>query len=502
LKFDAISKVMTNNDEGKSFQAPCISLSQTKPALNDIKGHIHLVGIGGIGMSALARLLLAQGFQVSGSDKQESAITHELEAAGAKIFTGHQAENLEDAHALVISTAIIKGNPELDTALKKQIPIYHRSELLNFLAANKKLVAVTGTHGKTTTTAMVSQVLLDAGYDPSVVVGGIFERIGSNSYAGKGELFVAESDESDGTHATAQPYIALITNIEPDHLENYPGGFEQIMASMETFLHRTTGFSVLCVEDKGCRELLSKTKAVCPIITYGIKGSQPAKYSLEELDNHQVAIYKDNQLLGKMELQVPGLHNKLNALAALAIGLELGSKFEDLSKAIALFKGVNRRFQLIAQARNITIVDDYAHHPTEVRALLKAAQEHLAAGKLDKSSGRIVCIFQPHQPGRLKDLWPDFLEAFADADLLFVADVYIARGKGIEGVNSQIFVEKLVHKAAHYLPGAVADMPSHLIPHLQPNDLVLTVGAGDITGLGPILHEAILKADNLVEKGK
>ena len=473
-----------------SFQAPSIVAAQSpdKTTLDKIQGAIHLAGIGGIGMSALARLLLAQGFKVSGSDKQSSEITQELEQSGAVIHYGHKAENLKNAGALIISTAIQKGNPELDEALRLNIPVFHRSELLNFLSRDQKLIAVTGTHGKTTTSAMVGQTLLDCGFDPSVVVGGIFDRIKANSYHGKGQYFVAESDESDGTHASATPHIALITNIEPDHLENYPGGFEQIMKSIEVFVDRTTGFAVICREDKGCLDLLRRLEArpQTRMVTYGTDAQ--CSYRLVDLGGKSFEVWQGERLLGQVDLIVPGFHNKLNALSALAIALELGADFTAARAAIGSFAGVDRRFQLIGKKAGITIVDDYAHHPTEVIALLKAARQHAA-------DARVVCVFQPHQPGRLRDLWNEFVGAFNDCDEVIILDIYIARGGAIEGIDSARFVQALQQNARHpnasHLAGSIQSVAETMAPRLKPGDLVLTVGAGDVTRLGPLLLQNI-----------
>ena len=410
------------------------SSAPTIVSLEGINGPVHLAGIGGIGMSALARLLLEQGHHVSGSDKAESPITDELKDKGAEIFIGHKAENLARAGALVISTAIVDGNPELEEARRKGLPIWHRSELLSFLASRDKLVAITGTHGKTTTTAMVGQVLLDTGMDPSIVVGGIFHKIGANSRLGKGGYFVAESDESDGTHVRSRPYIAVITNIEADHLENYPGGLEQILASMVKFMSQTECFALVCLDDQGCKRLLAmveKASANFPkVVTYGSTGSG-ADYTVESLPGFAMKVSKGEKLLGTINLQVPGEHNKLNALASAVIGLEMGADFAGVAQALSTFPGVDRRFQIIGEKNGILVVDDYAHHPTEVAATLKAAREYVQVER--GGQGRVVCLFQPHQPARLRDLWEEFSTSFSDADLVLLADVYIARGGKIDG---------------------------------------------------------------------
>ena len=456
--------------------------------LRDIRGPVHFIGVGGIGMSALARLLLAQGTAVSGSDKAEGPITDELRSLGAEIFIGHKAENVGKAEAIVVSTAISKENPEITRAHERNLPIFHRSEILSYLSGKKRLIAVSGTHGKTTTTGMVAQILLECKCDPSVVVGGIFAYMKSNAHAGKGEFFVAEADESDRTHATLASEIALVTNIEPDHMENYPGGMEQILATMASFANKARQAVVLCQDDEGCKKLAPLLTG--KVITYGTKTVSPAAdYTLELVSNEEFKVYKDGGLLGNVIMQVPGVHNKMNALASLAVCMELGLNFDELSQAIAQFGGVARRFEHVGEAHGVLVVDDYGHHPTEVRATLEAAQQ-FKSRKTAKTGhpARIVAVFQPHQPGRLRDLWKEFCDAFADADLLILSDVYVARGGAIEGISSERFSHEVRHSNVVYLGGPVAGLPTLIKPHLQQGDIVLTIGAGDITNLGkPLL---------------
>jgi UDP-N-acetylmuramate--alanine ligase len=452
--------------------------------LNKIDGAVHLVGIGGIGMSALARLLLGRGIAVSGSDKAESEILKELEGLGATISVGHNVANIKKAAAIAVSTAITADNPEIKYAREHNLPIWHRSQLLAALTAGKRLVAVSGTHGKTTTTGMIGQVLLDCDLDPSIVVGGIFNRIGSNARSGKSDYFVAESDESDGTHANLDSYFAVLTNLESDHLENYPGGFTQIQETMLKFLNHAREEVVVCADDAGCKAIMPRV--LRKVTTYGV--SQDATYRLENLAGFKFRVFREGKVLGEVTLAVPGEHNKLNALAAIAVGMELGLEFAPIAKSLAEFRGVDRRFQIIGEAKDILVVDDYAHHPTEVQATLKAARQYIEQCKLDgKRERRLVALFQPHQPGRLRDFWDEFLASFKDADLVLIADVYIARGAAIPGIDSNSFVSQLSHKDAHYLGGSVHDLPEKVVPYLKPNDLVLTIGAGDVTGVGPEL---------------
>ncbi len=456
--------------------------------LSESTGSVHFVGIGGIGMSALAKLLLGQGIAVSGSDREANPITDELARLGARICFGHNAHNVEGAGAVVVSTAITGDNPEIVAAHTRGLPVWHRSDLLAWLSRHSTLVAVSGTHGKTTTTAMVAQVLLDCGLDPSIVIGGVFSRIGSNAQLGSGHYFVSEADESDGTHANAESHIALVTNIEADHLENYPGGIEQIRDNMVSFANLSSKSTVICQDDLGCR--LIRPRITRPIITYGLQTTSPdADYTYESLPGFAMRVLKSGTPLGEIALKVPGEHNKLNCLAASIIGLELGLDFQAIAAALSSFAGVARRFQIIGQQQGITVIDDYAHHPTEIAATLKAAVEYshqatMSAG-VNVPPARVVAVFQPHQPRRLKDLWDEFCRCFDYADLVLITDVYIARGKPIEGITSEHLVGAVKHANVRYIPGISSDLAGEIVKFLQPGDLVLTIGAGDITKVGP-----------------
>jgi UDP-N-acetylmuramate--alanine ligase len=446
--------------------------------IDGFSGVFHFIGIGGIGMSALARLLLARGKKVSGSDKEENEITRELQSLGGTIHIGHDAKNVENAAIVVVSTAITEANPELKQAKARGLQILHRSDMLRALTQKRKLVAVSGTHGKTTTTGMMAQVFIDAGLEPEVVVGGIFSRIGSNSYAGKGEYFVAEADESDRTHARMNSYVAMVTNIETDHLENYPGGMSEICDNMVQFANRSSNSTVICIDDAGCKMILGRLKG--PTITYGTRSISPdADYSFESTAEG-FTMYRRGEKLGDINLAVPGEHNKLNAAGVVAVSMESGIAFDTIKSALESFGGVARRFQIIGTASGITVVDDYGHHPTEVRATLQAARNY----QKTRGFNRVVAIFQPHQPGRLRDLWNEFVDSFSDADLVLLADIYVARGGNIEGITSERFVKEVKHGNAIHVPGPVSDLAAKVRPHLQSGDLVLTIGAGDITKLG------------------
>jgi len=414
---------------------------------------------------------------------------------GARIFIGHRAENIADAGSLVISTAIVSENPELAAARAKNLPVFHRSEMLAALAHRSKMVAVTGTHGKTTTTGMVAQVLIDGGLDPSVVVGGIFERIGSNARYGQGGYFVAEADESDGTHANLRSHLAVITNIEPDHLENYPGGMAQIEEAMLAFAHCSDNKVIVCLDDPGCRNLLKRISR--PTITYGrIDLAADADYRYESLPGFGMRVWQAQKCWGELTLKVPGEHNKQNALAAIVCAMELGIPFDTAARSMENFSGVARRFQIKGDVNGTLIVDDYAHHPTEVIATLQAAQQYIAAQSTNgsKKASRIVAVFQPHQPGRLRDLWQDFLKSFDGADLVLITDIYVARGGAIDGITAERFVSEMSHANVKHLAGKTVDLPEKIADHLQPNDLVLTIGAGDITDVGSELIKCLKKS--------
>lgn len=459
--------------------------------LSKIDGRLHFIGIGGIGMSALARLLLNRGIAVSGSDKQGNAITDELAQLGAKIHIGHEASNVNGASGIVVSTAITGDNPELNWAKANKLPIWHRSQILTALTKGKKLVAISGTHGKTTTTGMISNLLIDGDLDPSIVLGGILPLLKSNCRAGKSDYFIAEADESDGTHANLPAEIAVVTNIEADHLENYPDGVKQILATMKVFAEQANTV-VLCLDDAGCQSIIPELKN--RVIGYGLKDKSPeiknvkTIYQFEDTSDSStsaIKVYKDNVMLGTIKLAVPGVHNQYNALATAIVGLEFGLDFQTIAKSLSTFAGVERRFQIIGEAKNILIVDDYAHHPTEVVATLQAARQFVAQDKF--AAQRIVAVFQPHQPGRLRDFWTEFCQSFKVCDLLLVSDVYVARGGAIAGIDSKRFCAEVKHPNTHHIAGSTAQLASQIKDFLQPYDLVITIGAGDITTVGPAL---------------
>jgi UDP-N-acetylmuramate--alanine ligase len=442
---------------------------------------IHFVGIGGIGMSGIAELLLNLGYRVSGSDLRRSDTTERLSRLGAEIREGHAAENVpEDGHVVVFSSAVRPGNPEVAEAHRRKIPVIPRAEMLAELMRMKYGIAIAGTHGKTTTTSMVATVLAAAGWDPTAVVGGKLNSLGSNAKLGQGEFLVAEADESDGSFLKLSPTVAVVTNIDPEHLDFYSG----IGQIKETFLHFINkvpfyGFAVLCIDHPNVQELIpSVTKT---FVTYGF--SAHADYRADgvasEGMSNRFRVLRRGEPLGEAILKAPGRHNVSNALAAVAVASELGIPFDRIRAGLADYGGVARRFQVKGERNGVTVVDDYGHHPAEVRATLSAARE-VWPGK------RIVVGFQPHRYSRTQALFRDFLSAFHDADLLFVFDVYPAGEEPIPGASGERLCEAIRehgHKAAIY-SGKAGEAVSVIVPKLCPGDIFLTMGAGDVWKLG------------------
>ena len=442
---------------------------------------IHFVGIGGIGMSGIAELLMNLGYRVSGSDLRRSDITDRLSRLGAEIRAGHAAENVpEDGHVVVISSAIKPGNPEVEEAHRRKIPVIPRAEMLAELMRMKYGIAIAGTHGKTTTTSMVATVLAAAGWDPTAVVGGKLNSLGSNAKLGQGDFLVAEADESDGSFLKLSPTVAVVTNIDAEHLDFYSG----IGQIKETFLHFINkvpfyGFAVLCIDHPNVQELLPAVGKT--FFTYGF--SAHADYRADAVApegmGSRFRVIRSGEPLGEVAIQVPGRHNVSNALAAAAVAAELGIPFERIRAGLAEYGGVARRFQVKGERNGVTVVDDYAHHPAEIRATLAAARE-VWPGR------RIVVGFQPHRYSRTRALFRDFLSAFHDADLLFVFDVYPAGEEAIPEATGERLCESIRehgHKAAIYA-GKAGDALPGVVPRLSAGDIFLTMGAGDVWKLG------------------
>ncbi|MGZ3558053.1 MAG: UDP-N-acetylmuramate--L-alanine ligase [Thermodesulfobacteriota bacterium] len=437
--------------------------------------HIHFVGIGGIGMSGIAEVLLNLGYQVSGSDTRETEVTRRLQSLGAKVSYGHRRENLKEADVVVTSSAIRKGNPEVEAAEERLIPVIPRAEMLAELMRMKIGIAIAGTHGKTTTTSLISTVLAAGGLDPTVVIGGRLNSIGSNARLGQGQYLVAEADESDGSFLKLMPTIAVVTNIDPEHLDYY-NGIDEIKETFLSFLDKIPffGLAVLCLDHPNIQSLLPRLKK--RFTTYGL--TTQADYQAKEIVFEGLSTSFDvvhrRREIGRLSLRMPGLHNVYNALATLATAFELDIPFQVVQETLRDFSGIQRRFQIKGEKKGILVVDDYGHHPVEIMATLKAARTGWAK--------RIIAVFQPHRYTRTQALFKDFLTAFYDADVLVLTDIYPAGEDRIEGVESKALFEGLReygYKDVTYLSDK-KEIVEHLLRVISPGDLVITLGAGDI----------------------
>src|SRR5882724_1537740 len=445
--------------------------------------HIHFVGIGGIGMSGIAEILLNLGYRVSGSDQKRNETIERLERLGAKIFIGHAATNVEGVHVLVYSSAVAADNVEVRTAHQRQVPTIPRAEMLAELMRLKYGIAVAGTHGKTTTTSLVGAVLAEGHYDPTIVVGGRVTNLGSNARLGQGEYLVAEADESDGSFLKLAPTIAVVTTIDAEHLDHY-GSLEAVCEAFLTFVNKVPfyGSAVMCLDQPNIQMLLPRVEK--RVITYGLESAADLVARRVHLSGmtSRFDVYQRGALLGECTLQIPGRHNVLNALAAIGVGLDLEIPFLTIAKALAGFAGVQRRFQIRGTAAGVTVVDDYGHHPAEIRATLAAAKAGF--------DSRIVTVFQPHRYTRTRDLRQEFLTAFNQADVLIVMDIYPAGEAPIPGVTAEDLAEGIRahgHRDVAYLGSDRARVVEHLCETTRPGDLVLTLGAGDVGLLGPEL---------------
>jgi UDP-N-acetylmuramate--alanine ligase len=454
----------------------------------ELLGSVHLVGIGGAGMSALARVLLARGAAVSGSDIKDSRGVAALRALGARIAIGHGADNLDGAGAVVVSSAIPGTNPEVLAAREHGIPILQRAQVLALLMRERRGIAVAGTHGKTTTTSMIAMVLRHAGLDPTFLIGGDLNEVGTNAYAGGGEWLVAEADESDGSLLWLAPEIAVINNVEADHLDYYRDE-QEIRETFVAFAHNlpeTGGTVILGVDDPGIaslRERIARTT-----VTFGTDPA--ADWSGEVLERgpsgQRVLVRHHGEAVGELMLGVPGAHNVRNALAALATSSLVGVPFDVAAEELASFGGVQRRFQLRGSVGGVTVIDDYAHHPTEVRVTLEAARE--------QGWARVIAVFQPHRYSRTQLLGRDLGAALADADLAVITDVYGAGEQPVPGVTGKSLVDGLLaarpRARVAYMPKR-GEVAGFVAGRVDPGDLVLTIGAGDITMLADEVLQAL-----------
>ena len=441
---------------------------------------IHFVGIGGIGMSGIAEVLLNLGYKVSGSDLRSSETTERLAALGGEIHIGHAAENLGSVGVVVTSTAVPEDNPEVLAAKAAMIPVIPRAEMLAELMRMKFGIAIAGTHGKTTTTSMVATILSHAGIDPTIVIGGKLNTLGSNAKLGQGKFLVAEADESDGSFLRLSPTIAVVTNIDADHLDFY-SGIEEIKDTFVNFINKIPfyGMAVLCLDDRNVGEILPRVKK--RFVTYGLSSQADIRATHVKLSGFEtsfIAHYKGYRM-GEIGFRMPGAHNVLNALACIAVAMDLDVPFEQIQEGFAKFGGVGRRFQVKGEVGDIMVVDDYGHHPVEIRATLAAAKN----GWPDR---RLVVAFQPHRYTRTKELFDAFVTCFYDADLLILTDIYAASEKPIPGITAENLaaeVRKHGQKDVSYV-GDRNQLPEHLAALVRPGDIVLTLGAGNIWQAG------------------
>jgi len=443
-------------------------------------GRVHFIGIGGVGMSAVARIMVSRGVPVSGTDVKDLPVMQDLSSAGARIAVGYDAGNLGDAQTVVAGSAIRADNPELVAARDAGLPVLHRSEALAATMAGHRVVTVAGTHGKSTTTSMVAVLLKEAGLDPSFAIGANVPALGVNAAHGASDIFVAEADESDGSFLNYRPLIAVVTNVEADHLDHY-GTPEAVFASFDAFaaLLPADGVLLACADDAGARALAERTasQGTTRVLTYGT--SDNADIRLHDGGPGDVSVAYNGDV-NKLELQVPGRHNALNAAAAFAVAVELGVEPGAAAAALGHFTGASRRFELKGQGRGVRVYDDYAHHPTEVRAALSAARS-VAAGN------KVHVLFQPHLFSRTREFSQEFAAALDLADTALVLDIYPAREDPIPGVTSTLITEHLVNGrlvSADEAVDAVAAVASD-------GDVVLTVGAGDVTAYGSSIVEAL-----------
>jgi len=450
--------------------------------------HIHFVGIGGVGMSGIAEILINLGYRVSGSDVRRSDAIERLERLGAKVFIGHAASHIEDAHVVVYSAAIGRDNPELAAARQRQIPAIPRAEMLAELMRLKYGIAVAGTHGKTTTTSMVAAVLAEGGYDPTIVVGGRVTSLGANARLGQGDFLVAEADESDGSFLKLAPTIAVVTTIDAEHLDHY-GSLERIREAFATFVQKVPfyGVAVLCLDQPNIQMLIPGIEK--RLLTYGLESNADlvARHLTLAGMTSRFEVFHRGERLGECHLAVPGRHNMLNALAAIGVGLDLEIPFLTIAKALAAFSGVQRRFQVRGAVGGVTVVDDYGHHPAEIRATLAAAKAGFDC--------RVVTVFQPHRYTRTHHLRQDFLTAFNQCDVLLVMDIYAAGEAPIPGVSAADLAAGIRahgHRNVTHLGSDRTRIVEHLRDILRPGDLLLTLGAGgDVTQVGPELLRAL-----------
>ncbi|WP_205665729.1 UDP-N-acetylmuramate--L-alanine ligase [Anoxybacter fermentans] len=452
---------------------------------------IHFIGIGGISMSGIASILLDMGYQVSGSDLKDSPLLRELKKKGARIYIGHDAANLDHPDEVVVTAAIPPNNVELQKARELGIPIIKRAQMIARLMKYKKGIAIAGTHGKTTTTSMVSLILEKAGLDPTVLLGGELNDIGGNAKLGQGEYLVTEADESDGSFLYFEPLISIVTNIESDHMDYYETE-EKLKQAFSQFLEKVPahGAKIVCWDDPVIRSLVNSQDR--NLITYGTRDDCNIQIKRVKLlpQHTEVEVSLNGEDQGRLILNVPGMHNVYNSMAALGVGYYLGLSFEQVAKYLNQFCGVHRRFEKKGLINGVLVVDDYGHHPTEIKATLKAARQ--------RGAKRIICVFQPHRYTRTLHLKEEFSKSFSDADIIIMTGIYSAGEKpipGVDGYKLAQLTERYEKRPVKYFP-CLEGIAEYLAELVQPGDLVLTLGAGDVYLVGEKLLD-ILSNSNL-----
>ena len=446
---------------------------------------IHFIGLGGAGMSGIARIMLAKGINISGSDAKDSSVLSGLKTLGAQVFIGHAASNIGDADILVVSSAIDQSNPEIIAANAKALVILTRAQALALLMSESKSVPVAGTHGKTTTTSMLTVALQQAGLDPSFAIGGMINRGGTNAHWGSGEIFIAEADESDGSFLAYKPFGAIVTNIELDHVDNFPD-IESVNKIFVDFVNsiQPGGFLVAGIDSPGVANLLSQIeRRDIEIITYGESADYSISHvSLQPTESH-ARITKLGKVLGEISLTIPGNHNVENATAALATAIKLGAPVADLLVGLNKFSGAKRRFENRGTVGGVTVVDDYGHHPTEVKVTLETAKRF--AG-----SGRVIAIFQPHRYSRTAMFVDQFAEVLELADHTYLLEIYAASEAAMPGVSSILIANAMKSESVTFEPSMI-DVVSYAVSEAKPGDLIITLGAGDVNLLVPLILQTL-----------
>ena len=451
--------------------------------LSDLKGkQVHFIGIGGSGMSGLARIAISHGIKVSGSDASDSSVLDALRALGATIFIGHDAKNIAGADLIVYSNAIKSQNPERAAAVNSGKPEITRASALAILMSESTSIAIAGTHGKTTTSSMATVALQSAGVDPSFAIGGVLKSSGSNAHRGSGKYFIAEADESDGSFVAYHPHAAIITNVEWDHVDHFESEAE-VFKAFDDFVQTISGFLVFCADDNGAKQVAAKAKV--KTLSYG--KSEGAALKVDQINlsaNGSTArVLWNGAKIGTLELSVPGEHNVLNAAAVLAIGLELGLPATALLDGLVKFHGAGRRFELKGSVGGVRVIDDYGHHPTEIKVTLAAAKRYCGSGK-------VIVIFQPHRYSRTRAFTKEFAEALSVADSLWLLEVYAASETPISGVSSSNIAKLIPH--AHFEPNFLS-VTEAVAAIASPGDVIMTLGAGDVSALGPLVLEELQK---------